>query len=87
MYGKSHVIRGLVDLHGAYTALDEQLFSFADYVLFLGYSGLVLSSAVEQLTPAVRAGKSGRLFAWGFHDGDIFPMTRAIGTKIERLKS
>ena len=84
-YGESHLIRGLLEMHGAYSQEKEGLSSFADYVLFLGYSGLILASAIEALERPVRAGKKGRLFAWGFHDGDIFPLLRATARKTQRL--
>jgi hypothetical protein len=84
-YGDGHLIRGLLELHHVYAKDEEDLFSFADYVLFLGYSGLVLASAVEGLDLPARAGTKGRLFAWGFHDGDIFPLLRTTLRKTERL--
>jgi len=84
-YGKSHLIQGLFEMHGVYSKEKPELFSFADYVLFLGYSGLVLASAIEVLEPPLRAGSKGRLFAWGFHDGDLFPLSRATERKTRRL--
>ena len=85
-YGESHLIRGLFEMHRVYSRDEGDLFSYADYVLFLGYGGLILASAVEGLDLPVRAGNKGRLFAWGFHDGDIFPLLRATERETRRLE-
>jgi len=85
-YGDHYLIRGLREMHSVYAQPEEKdLFAFADYILFLGYSGLVLASAVENMNPEIRSGPKGRLFGWGFHDGDLFPLCRAIGERVERL--
>jgi hypothetical protein len=75
-YGEDHLIRGLCEMHAVYST-QKKLYSLADYVLFLGYSGIILSAAILKLDPGVRSGPMGRLYAWGFHDGDIFPLCRA----------
>jgi hypothetical protein len=84
-YGRKHLIRGLLELHETYSKEKPELFSYADYVLFLGYSGLTLAAAIESLKPSIRTGHKGRLFAWGFHDGDLFPLLRATSRGCRRL--
>jgi hypothetical protein len=84
-YGSKHLIRSLVRLRKRYFALDDDLRLFADYVFFLGYSGLVLTAAIARLPPTVRAGRFGRLYVWGFHDGDLYPLVRAKGDRFARV--
>lgn len=80
-YGRSHLIAGLKAMHREYSRSRwEELFSAADYVLFLGYSGLVLAEAAG----AVRW-EASALVVWGFHDGDLFRLGRAGGTGFKRL--
>jgi len=67
-YGPRHLIEGLSDLHAIYSRPEwEELFSSADYLLFLAYSGVVLRAAIC-LAPLPRP----LLATWGFHDGDMF---------------
>lgn len=67
-YGAPHLIEGLYELHAIYARPEwAELFSSADYMLFLGYSGIVLSAAIRS-TPLPRP----LLASWGFHDGDMF---------------
>jgi hypothetical protein len=80
-YGNVHLIHGLYELHAEYSTTawrvnDKSIpcgsfFSFADYVLFLSYSGIVLGNAFQSL-------KISRPFlaSWGFHDGDMFLLCR-----------
>jgi hypothetical protein len=76
-YGKPHLIGSLRGFNRVYTAARwEDVSSHADYLLPLGYSGLVLGAAIGNL-----ADKKDRVFAWGFHDGDMFLLGRRIGTK------
>jgi hypothetical protein len=76
-YGKRHLIGSLRAFNRVYMAARwEEISSHADYLLPLGYSGLVLGAAIENLTD-----KKDRVFAWGFHDGDMFLLGRRIGTK------
>jgi hypothetical protein len=82
-YGERHLIRGLHEMHGVYSA-SRDLFSFADYALFLGYSGIVLAAAAEQLERKIRSGGMGRLYIWGFHDGDLFPLCSSVGDRFQR---
>jgi hypothetical protein len=50
---------------------DSPVSAFADYVLFLGYAGLILRQALATAAPRTP------FFAiWGFHDGDLFPLAR-----------
>ncbi len=80
-YGDSFLIAGLSDIYDVYSRPEwDQDFSFADYVLFLAYSGIVLSGAFKDLK---RPNSS--LFAWGFHDGDVFPLCRIDGVKVDIL--
>lgn len=79
--GNEHYIRGLYPLFLVYgqdnwrtrnsSVSGGSHFSFADYAVFLTYSGIVLGHALARL-------KFGRdiLFAWGFHDGDMFLLGR-----------
>ena len=79
--GKPHLIRGLYELHSVYSGpawrvRDEAVaqgtyFAFADYALFLGYSGIILRHAFGHF-PADRS----LLAVWGFHDGDMFLLGR-----------
>ncbi|HKX39980.1 MAG TPA: hypothetical protein VJO99_02400 [Burkholderiaceae bacterium] len=82
-YGEPFLIAGLLALHDVYSLPQwDDDFSFADYVLFLAYSGLVIREALNGFTIAAPM-----LFAWGFHDGDLFCLCRSEGNKIEMLCS
>ena len=52
-YGDNHLIRGLYQVHQAYDAfqLGYPQSLFPDYVLFLGYSGIVLAGAMRPCGP------------------------------------
>ncbi len=82
-FGERHLIRGLLEMHGVYSSIRD-LFSFADYALFLGYSGIVLAAAAERLDRKLRSGGMGRLYIWGFHDGDLFPLCSSVGDHFQR---
>jgi hypothetical protein len=58
----------------------ESVSSFADYALFLRYSGLVLAEAMESVTVSEPF-----LAAWGFHDGDLFFLGRREPDRFERI--
>ncbi len=79
-YGKSHLIRGLYLASESYIddsqwTADER--SFAEYVVFLGYSGIVFREALDQLET-----ENDFFSIWGFHDGDtFFLMQKANGLK------
>ena len=75
-YGPRHLLDGLVSMHSTYSLPQwEQQFSNADYMIFLGYSGLILREALQKAAIPVPA-----LIAWGFHDGDIFLLGRKDAT-------
>ncbi len=71
-YGEGHLINGLYELQREYSGEPwEEAFSLCDYILFLGYSGIVLSQALMRL-PSL----STFLVVWGFHDGDLLALGR-----------
>jgi hypothetical protein len=82
-YGQRHLIRGLVDLKAEYELQPwKEHHQFADYALFLGYSGLVLADAL-----AAASVQEPLLAIWGFHDGDLFLLGRRTRAGVERLCS
>ena len=80
-HGAEHQIRSLYDLYAIYSQAEwlvddpgvpgGDYFSFANYLIFLGYSGIVFGRAFN-LLPSDRF----RLVAWGFSDGDVFLLGR-----------
>ena len=78
-YGADHLISSLVGMKKLYDA-DEETSSFADYMLFLGYSGLILLAAIES-APL----ENDFIAIWGFHDGDMAFLVRSVDGQIERL--
>ena len=71
-YGPKHLVEGLLALHSVYSRGEwAEVYSPADYLLPLGYAGVVLREAL-------RAAKLQEplLAAWGFHDGDMFLLGR-----------
>jgi hypothetical protein len=80
-YGESHLIRGLVDLKKEYEREQwKEIFDFADYAIFLGYSGLILGEAFEAIVVPEPL-----LAIWGFHDGDLFRLGRRTLAGFERI--
>jgi hypothetical protein len=79
-YGSDHLIRSLVAVKDVYDPSDVS--EFADYTIFLGYSGLVLAEALERVSPP-----GPFLAVWGFHDGDLFYLSRRTTGAIERVAS
>lgn len=78
-YGGSLLIRGLCALHATYSLPQwETLFSFSDYLVFLGYSGLVLREALKHFSAPQPL-----WVAWGFHDGDMFVLGRTHAGSLE----
>lgn len=67
-YGDGHLIHGLHLFHSEYTngTWSDEGYSLCDYILFLGYSGIVLMHAFEKISVT-----NPILVAWGFHDGDV----------------
>ncbi|MCU0697466.1 MAG: hypothetical protein MUC96_13145 [Myxococcaceae bacterium] len=79
--GRNHLIRGLKRLKRVYGRREWQEHdAMADYLLFLGYSGLVLRDAVR-----AQAWRGNTVVAWGFHDGDLFSLARADPTGVTVL--
>lgn len=55
---------------------------FAEYVLFLGYSGLIFTHMLMNSTL-----ESDWAAAWGYHDGDIGILCKDIGSGFEKVAS
>jgi hypothetical protein len=72
----SWLLRGLYSAHLEYRHYSESDFEYADYAVFLIYSGIVLSSALKQKLNR----KS--VVAWGFHDGDMFKFAQHDGSTL-----
>jgi hypothetical protein len=81
-YGENHLIEGMFKAHRAYQkfGLEYPSSLLADYLFFFGYSGLVLSAAIERI-----AVNWDCLFIWGFHDGDLGFLARSSPSGITRL--
>jgi hypothetical protein len=76
-YGDSHLIKGLYDVidsfeNDALWTDDER--SYAEYIIFIGYSGVVLREALLNLERIKNF-----LSIWGFHDGDMFFLVQKLG--------
>jgi hypothetical protein len=79
-YPADHLIESLVPMKRMFRRRKSETRGFADYWLFLSYSGLVLLNALE------RAALPGNFLAvWGFHDGDLFVLARQGNGRFERL--
>lgn len=75
-YGDGHLIGSLVALSQTYakpgfSGKGKDYSAFAEYSLFLAYSGIVLGQAIQKLSL-----DRDLLFIWGFHDGDMFLLAR-----------
>jgi hypothetical protein len=81
-YGDKHLIRGVYEIHKSHDAfeLDHPESLLPDYVFFLGYSGIVLASALERMQVGWNS-----LFVLGFHDGDMGFLARSSQSGVERL--
>jgi len=86
-YGTSHLIKGLYEVSEAFSVEGKWISEeqhFAEYVIFLGYSGIVLRAALNNLET-----ENDFLSIWGFHDGDLFFLVkkadglRSIVTEVE----
>jgi len=79
-YGESHLIKGLSEVADTFTNSEKWTYdetSFAEYIVFLAYSGIVLRGALNKLET-----KNDFIAIWGFHDGDMFfLMQKAQGIK------
>lgn len=77
-HGEPHLIKGLyevADTFGSSERWTNDEVSFAEYLVFLGYSGVVLKGALSKLEI-----NNDFLSIWGFHDGDMyFLMQKANG--------
>lgn len=78
-YGDSHLIGSLYSVSDSFSnekkwSNDET--SFAEYLIFLGYSGVVLREALLKVKI-----KNDFISIWGFHDGDMFYLVNKIGEK------
>ena len=75
-----HLIWGLFELHKSYSkfGLEYPASLAADYVLYLGYSGLVLADAAE------RSSVRNCDFVWGFGEERPFPLCRASASGVIR---
>ncbi|MHA4812569.1 hypothetical protein ACX0G9_31035 [Flavitalea flava] len=72
-YGPNHLIKGLYSNSesGKWTRDEE---SMAEYVVFLGYGGLILRESLLEVKI-----KNDFISNWGFHDGDMFLLVNKVG--------
>lgn len=82
--GENHLIEGMYKAHRAYQkfGLEYPSSLLADYLFFFGYSGLVLTAALERISVNWDC-----MFIWGFHDGDLGYLVRSSPEGITRLAS
>lgn len=76
-YGESHLIKGLYEVSDSFNNQEKwtsEERNFTEYLIFLGYSGIVLKEALTNLKI-----ENDYLSLWGFHDGDMFFLTQKIG--------
>jgi len=76
-YGSNHLINGLnlvSDSFSNRTKWSSEERSFSEYIIFLGYSGVVLREALLNITT-----ETDFLSIWGFHDGDMFYLVNKRG--------
>lgn len=76
-FGKSHLIRGLFEFSDTFLNKDKWSCDerrFTEYLIFLGYSGVILREALNNLKT-----ENNFLSTWGFHDGDMFFLMQKIG--------
>jgi hypothetical protein len=79
-YGSKHLIKGLYLVSDSFTNIELSSSgesSFAEYVVFLGYSGLVLRDALLNVET-----ENDFISIWGFHDGDMFYLVQKINNKV-----
>ncbi len=79
-YGDRHMIKGLYSFFANFSGPDDENKDLAKYVIFLGYSGLVLREALLKASI-----KSDFISCWGFHDGDLLLLMNNIGQKVTFL--
>lgn len=74
-YGDKHLIKGL-HFFDKLIKPDDDNKDLAEFVIFLGYSGLVLREALLKVKI-----KSDFISCWGFHDGDLYLLLNKVGQK------
>jgi hypothetical protein len=79
-YGDRHLIKGLYSFFANFTGPDDENKYLAEYVIFLGYSGIVLREALLKASIP-----SDFISCWGFHDGDLLLLMNSIGGKVTFL--
>jgi hypothetical protein len=80
-YGDHHLIGGLYEIHKSYSEFElDDAVSLPDYVFYLGYSGIVMIKALEQVPV-----RWDSLFVWGFHDDDQAFLARCSASGVERI--
>jgi hypothetical protein len=78
-YGEEHLIESLAEVGESFTNEEQWNYeerSAAEYIIFLGYSGIVFREALRELKCPNDFGT-----IWGFHDGDMFNLVRKIGDR------
>lgn len=77
-----HLMWGLFELHQQYLAWDLRYPAnvLADYILFMGYSGLVYAAAIERSQCNFDC-----RFVWGFGEDAPFPLVRVSPSGMVRL--
>jgi len=76
-YGEGHLIEGLNEVSDTFINEDkwtDDERSFTEYLIFLGYSGVVLREALKKANI-----NHDYLSNWGFHDGDMFFLIQKKG--------
>jgi hypothetical protein len=76
-YGESHLIKSLSEVSNCFDNTEkwtDEERDFSEYIIFLGYSGIILREALKNL----RITKD-YISIWGFHDGDMFFLIHKIG--------
>ncbi len=79
VYGDSHLIKGLSDVSDSFENEDKWTsdeLRFAEYMIFLAYSGIVFREALKELKL-----DNDLLSIWGFHDGDMFLLSQCLSGK------
>ena len=80
-FGDAHLIRSLLRLREVYSQPKwEDSYMLADYVLFLGYSGIVLREALIRMTT-----HRSILVSWGFCEGDNFLLGRKTPERFDLI--
>ena len=76
-YGKNHLIKGLHEISSSFLEKNKwnsEVRAVAEYVIFLGYSGIILRDSIKKLNIS-----TDYLSIWGFHDGDMFFLSQRRG--------